>query len=291
MRLTINLATRARPEMCVQTLEKTLQNIALPTTKILVSLDRDDKVSVDELSLFALDHPQVILSIREREDSLGEKYNRALKYPADVYLPMVDYAPHVTPAFDKLICQAAAIFPDNIGVVYNHLANASFPGINGITAGLAKKMGFIYPPWFPYWFVDHWLDDIARMINRISFVDVTLDRLKRPGTQDCRDLLFWTILFDALHLRRRKNAKEIIESEDFLEPAWRKKLSLAHYPLIEYRSKWVNDSMRMDHREIERQGSKGIPDEERYVRVKQRGLELMKELIPELQAEKQMEQA
>jgi len=285
MSLTILLATRGRPDLCCETLEITLRNIALPSTKLVVAMDKDDQQTVDKLSLFALDHPNIKLSVEQREDSLGEKYDRALRYPAQVYLPMVDYAPHVTPGFDAMICEAAALFPDNIGVVYNELANASFPGINGITHGLARKMGFIYPPWFPYWFVDHWLDDIARMINRISFVDVRLDRLKRPGTQDCRDLKFWTILFDALHLRRRECAREIIESNDFIEPLWRKKLSLAHYPLIEFRSKWVNDSMRQDPKGIEAQGSKGIPDEDRYQRVKKRGVELLASLIPELTAE------
>lgn len=286
MTLTINLATRARPAMCIETLEKTLPNIVLPSTKLMVSIDHDDAQTIAALTKFAKSHPKIILSVKQREDSLGEKYNRALAdHPADVYLPMVDYAPHVTPGFDQMIVDAAGIFPDNIGVVYNELANASFPGINGITHGLAAKMGFLYPPWFPYWFVDHWLDDIARMINRIAYVEVKLDRLKRPGTQDCRDLKFWTILFDMLYLRRRECAHSIILSRDFMEPHWRKRLSLAHHPLIEFRSRWVNDGMRQDPAGIEVHGSKGIPDEERYVRIKQRAQQLMGELLPEFLAE------
>lgn len=287
MRLTINLATRGRPRLAVETIERTLPNIELPDTLLMVSVDGDDEQSVESLTCYALDEPRVKVSIRPREDSLGEKYSRALHLtPADVYLAMVDYAPHVTPGFDRLILEAAALFPDNIGVVYNPLANASFPGINGITHGLAVKMGFIYPPWFPYWFVDHWLDDIARLINRISFAMVEIDTSKRPGTQDLRDLRFWTTLFDALHLRRRRMAQEIIRSAEFEEPTWRKELSLRHFPLIESRSKWVNDCMRENVVGIESGAGRSLPDEARYARVKARGVALMKELIVELEQER-----
>jgi len=287
VKLTINLATRGRPDLCIETLERTLPNISLHSTKLMVSCDRDDPNTVLALSTYVVDHPNVVLSIRDREDSLGEKYNRALEQPADVYLMMVDYAPHVTPAFDKKILEAASLFPDNIGVVYNRLANASFPEINAVTHGLAKKMGFIYPPWFPYWFVDHWLDDMARLIDRISFADVKLDRIKRPGTQDLRDVTFWATFFDALYLRRRKCAREIIESDDFLDPPWRKQMSLAHFPLIEFRSRWVNDGVRADAKRIEACAGKSLPDEERYARIKTRALELMKELIPDITAEQE----
>src|SRR6185437_11835202 len=105
MSLTILLATRGRPDLCCETLEITLRNIALPSTKLVVAMDKDDPQTVDKLSLFALDHPNIKLSVEQREDSLGEKYDRALRYPAQVYLPMVDYAPHVTPGFDAIICE------------------------------------------------------------------------------------------------------------------------------------------------------------------------------------------
>ena len=185
MSLSINLATRGRSEIVLHTLEATLPNISRRDTVLLVSVDADDAKTVERVSCFALDHPQMLVSARPREDSVGEKYNRVLKLaPADVYLMMVDYAPHMTHGFDQRILDAAALFPDNIGVVYNYMANASFPGINAVTAGLAAKMGGIYPTHFPYWFVDHWLDDIARLINRIAFADVVIDTSLKQRTRN-----------------------------------------------------------------------------------------------------------
>lgn len=269
MRLTINLATRGRPEILSDTITKTLANIRSPDTRLLVSCDHDDPESIEVAD--KLTDERVIVSVKEREDSLGAKYNRALTFaPADVYLAMVDYAPHLTPGFDKRICDAAALFPDGIGVVYDHMANLSFPTINAVTHGLAERMGGMYPPWFPYWFIDHWLDDIAKMIGRIAAVDLKVDTSKRPGTMDRREPDFWCSLFDAGTLVRRKCATDIILSPDFQEPTWRKNMLLSALHLHEERSLILNQHVRQSNL------GDGPPADERYNRIKARAVELMR---------------
>lgn len=269
MKLTINLATRNRPEALRRTLDMTLANIREPDTTLMVSCDEDDAAGIAVAEQYK---DGVMVSIKPREDSLGAKYNRALTAaPADIYLAMVDYAPHVTPGFDTKICEAASLFPDGIGVVYNHMANLSFPVINAVTHGLAKQMGFIYPPYFPYWFVDHWLDDIARMIGRIAVADVTVDTTHRPGTMDRREPGFWSLLFDAGVVIRRECARNIIESAEFQEPAWRKKMLLGSLNLVEERSLMVNQYVRATASQM---GPGPAPDE-RYARIKAAGAELL----------------
>src|SRR5262245_65609119 len=122
--------------------------------------------------------------LEPRAFSLGEKYNRILTLaPADVHLVMVDYAPHITEGFDEEILKAASIYSDGYAVIYNWWANLSFPGINAVTAKLAERMGGIYPTLYPYWWIDHHLDDIAQMIGRITFAEVAIDVSNRPGTK------------------------------------------------------------------------------------------------------------
>lgn len=270
MKLTIALATRGRPEILSDTITKTLANIRLPDTRLLVCCDHDDPETIEAAG--KLTDERVTVSVKEREDSLGEKYNRALTIaPADVYLVMVDYAPHMTPGFDKRICDAAALFPDGIGVVYDHMANLSFPTINAVTHGLAERMGGIYPPYFPYWFVDHWLDDIAKMTGRIAAVDLKVDTSKRPGTMDRREPDFWCSLFDAGTLVRRKIATDIILSPDFQEPTWRKNMLLSAIHLHEERSLMLNNHVR------QAKLGDGPPADDRYNRIKARAVEIMRE--------------
>jgi len=279
--LSILLTARSRPELLRYTVETTVPNIHDPDTRLVIAADDDDTPETLDTARDLLKHDCVTISILPRECGLGQKVNRILTIaPADVYLHMTDYQPHVTPGFDLKIMEAASIFPDNIGVVYNHMANLSFSAIQAVTSGLVEKMGYFYPPHFPYWFVDHWLDDIARLIGRIAVADVLTDWSRRPGTHDRRDVAWWATFFDAGVVHRRKLAHAIINSDDFLEPEWRKKLLLRHHPLIEERSKMINDSARTTRWHLPPEK----PDE-RYLRAKSAAQSVLRGWIPDLEAE------
>jgi hypothetical protein len=284
--LSLILAARKRPELLRMTLERTLPNIREPDTKLVIAVDDDDPETVAAAREFeGRDH--IIVSERPREDSYGGKYNRVLEIaPADIYVSMADYGPYITPGFDTRINEAAALFPDNIGVVYNHMANLSFSQIYGVTHGLAKKMGYYYPPYFPYWFVDHWVDDIAKLIGRISVADVVMDVSKRPGTHDRREVGWWATFFDAGVIHRRNLARFIIQSDDFIEPEWRKKLLLGnHHILIEERSKMTNDSARATQ-----WGKPPEAIDDRYLRIKAQAKAMLKGWIPDLEEEHRLKQ-
>lgn len=273
MKLSIILAARGRPLLLASTLAQTLSNIRIASTRLVVALDEDDELTIAAARQF---EPQVTLSIEPREDTVGAKWNRVLRIaPADVYLTMVDHAAHLTPGFDQKVIEAAAVFPDGIGVVYNHLANLTFSEINGVTAGLVTMMGGkIYPELFPYWFVDHWLDDIARIIGRIAFADVWQTPANKPMTQEMREPAFWGTFYDALAPMRREIAQRVIRSDEFEEPGWRKTLLLSHHPFIEERSVMVNNRVRG------LSGNKTLDlTEPRYVRVKQQAVSILREML------------
>src|SRR5712675_1972931 len=108
MKLTCVLATRNRPQMLIDTLKETLRNTVLEDTRILVAADADDHGTLAALHAFA-NEPRIVASVRDREDDLGSKFNRALEEaPADVYSHMVDYAPFTTPGFDRNLIEIAA---------------------------------------------------------------------------------------------------------------------------------------------------------------------------------------
>lgn len=283
MKLTINLVTRGRPALLRETIERTLPNLALRDTVFMVSVDHDDAKTIDSLGALPSDR-RLLPVVMDREDSMGGKYNRALTYaPADVYLSMVDYAPFVTPRFDEKVLEAAAVFPDNIGVVYNkYCCDAELPSINGITHGLAKFMGFIYPEYFPFSFVDLWLDDVARLIDRVSYVDVVIDRSKRQQTLGRRDTKFWSVLLDLLYGERVACAERIIHSPEFLSPSWQKELLLRKFPLMGFHANNVSRACRADSEWHDRYAAfESQSDADRYERIKGGAKELMRKLVAE----------
>jgi hypothetical protein len=282
MKLAINLATRGRALLVMQTIGRTLENIRHPETVFMVSADADDEATCQALRAL-IDHgplgDRLKLSIEPREDTVGAKWNRVLAAvpDADVYMPMCDDGPAITPAFDEKILEAASYWPDRIGVVFNHLENLSFTGVQAITGRFARLMGYIYPEHFPYWFVDHWLSDVAEMIDRVAFADVRLDcSSNRPPTMEMREPAFWATFYDACHLRRRDQARYIMSQCD-ATPEWEKSVLRARYPLIEQYSKMINDGVRAMH-------VTPNPPDDRYRRLKAAAQKLLKEeILPELE--------
>jgi hypothetical protein len=284
--LAIALATRGRPMLLLDTVARTLPNIVLPSTVLHLMLDEDDaptRSAVDTARIGWSD--RVVVNVAPREDTVAEKFNRVLSDPADIYTAMVDHTAHVTRGFDQKIVEAAELFPDGIGLVVNHLANASFTGAYAPTRGMVEKMGYLFPPYFPYWFIDHWLDDVARLIGRMVVADVVTDSSRKPMTQEMREPDWWATFYDAAYLMRRQQALDIINSHDFYEPHWRKILLERHPTLwpngpntLDFRSRHINDTVRSSAAEFARAANLSLNDQ-RYQRVKARAVSMVPHLL------------
>lgn len=279
-RLAISLATRGRPEKLVDTITRSIANWTHTNTVLWVMADADDEPTHDairkEQGKWGSD--RVFLSVMPREDTIGEKWNRILDLQpqADLFLIAGDDDPYVTPGYDTKLLEAGKRFPDGIGMCYGHMANASFSGAVCPSRGMIELMGGkIFVEYFPYWFVDHWTDDLARIIGRISFADIRTDQSAVGKTQELREPAWWATFFDCAYLARRMIAHNIINSERFSAPMWLKEMLLAHHPMIEYRSRWINDNVRANARQLE--GWSGAsPQDDRYKRIKEKA----KTLIP-----------
>ena len=142
---------------------------------------------------------------------------------------------------------------------------------------MTDLLGYIQPEYFPYWFCDHWTDDLMRMVGRIAFADVrtfqTIELRMIEPTQEMREPAWWATWFDANYLERREHAQRIITAIN--DPDWMK---LMHYncaPMIDYRSRWVNDNVR-------RMFSFVDVKDERYQRVKQKALDAVPDILSKL---------
>lgn len=266
MNLTVHITTRGRPDQLKATLERTLPNIVRDDTTLLVSIDDDDTDTLQVLSSFP---SECRYSIRKREDTRGPKCDRALtEAPADIYLIGHDCAPLITHGFDQMVVDAAFRLPDGIGVICGPLANASFPQFQAPTAKMVELMGYIYTPQFPFWFVDHWLDDIAKMIGRYWTVPVALDHVNtRPGkTIGLREVSFWAGYYNFLQPDRHEQAGRVLDAMH--EPAWRKKMLRSNWPAIDARSTWLNDMVAAQAAEIEAARGDTDPPEPGYIRAR-----------------------
>ena len=284
-KLVISLPTRGRPQQLLDTIRRSTANLVLPNTVLMVQVDADDEATKQAV-VVALDSgkldQRVTLSVRPREDTVAAKWNRALSIPADLYLVDADDAPFVTPGYDAKLLEAAAKFPDGVGMVYGHMANASFSSAVAPTAKLCELMGSrIFPEYFPYWFVDHWTDDVAKLIGRISFADVWTDQAAVGKTMELREPAFWATWFDAAYKMRRREAEYILTESGVEQAGW--DYYWINREFIEHRSRWTNHHVRAQAKQLE--GWSGLTlQDPRYQRVKQKALDMVPGLLAEFVA-------
>ena len=286
MKLCISLATRGRPAQLIDTVNRSMANWVLPNTVMNIAIDADDADTITGLNAHAPhawfvgpEGPRVILDAAPREDTVAAKWNRARKIPADLYLLAADDDPYVTPAYDQKLLDAAKLLPDGLGMVYGHMANLSFAGVQAVTAGLSERLGYLQPEYFPYWFCDHWTDDLVRYMGRISVADVRTDQSKAGKTQEMREPGWWATFFDAGYLMRRKLAHSIMDSPEFKELPETRDRQKQMFRRVEHYSRWVNDNVRAQDKQLSfAMGGLSLKDE-RYTRVKERAIAMLPAML------------
>jgi len=275
MTITVCLATRGRPSLLRQAVERTLKNAILPTTKVVVGVDLDDPDRPGELQRL-LDDEQILWSYGAREDSLGAKYNRVAAHcPADIYLGATDDAWIDAPGWDAELERLCALFPDGIGCVYVGRMNipSTLPAMQAVTQGLVDRMGHFMCPDYPFWWHDTWLDEFAHYIGRVVHSGIKVGYPEQnPGSRGLRELDFWARHFDETRAGRRLMALDVINNPDFAETEMRRHQLRSQLPKLDAWFVHRNSFLRNPEnaRRLEREAgidNGGAPDE-RYARLK-----------------------
>lgn len=280
MRLVISLATRNRPKQLIEVVKRDLQCLSVPNTLLMVHVDEDDAETMAVVPTLQ-EMPRVEVTVRPREDTVAAKWNRALAVPADLYMLAGDDDPIVTPDADARILKAYEHFDDGIGFVFGRLCNASFASIHCMSRRVVDRVGYFQPEYFPYWFCDHWTDDLARLIGRIETCDVRTDQSNVGRTMEMREPGWWATWFDATYAWREREAQSIIEMPEFKASAEEKKRLIRNFQLVRDRSVFINSGVRSLHEYLHRERLLGDTTDPRYQRVKQRAVQMLDDTISE----------
>ena len=266
--------------MVLETLAATLPNIADERTRVFVYVDDDDEATKLALSTakFPAFKGKVFGVVRPRPLTIAEKWNWMAEEKADAYLVMVDHSSHRTPGFDKVILEAAGRFDGAPGAILGPKANMSFHCANACTRAWVDAVGYIYPPYFPYWFTDHWCEDVVRMSGLHEVGGLVVDSSKKPTTQELREPGWWATFFDAARSLREDDVRKVVGLPE------NKPISVALQRRIDLRnvdSRLINDCVRGNAPGLTK-GSKLSLVEERYLRVKDKAKEMLPGLLARL---------
>ncbi len=218
MTVCVCISSRGRPLELEKTVEETLAR-ATCGGSVVAAIDDDDAADYGFLGTRA-----------RRENSLGAKYNRAASYaPPDTSLFVlgVDDCYLSTRGWDERLLQAASKFEDGVGVVYFGGKSKDFgqlPDGMAVTKGWIDQVGFFMPPYFPFWWHDTWVDELARMTGRYVWADVSWEKFgktEQAGTHKTtrmREVSWWARFFDSTRQMRVNKSVEMINRLDY--PEW-----------------------------------------------------------------------
>lgn len=220
MRISVCVPTRAKTAYIGEYPVETAKNCTLPDTRIVLGFDHDDPLRPQGgAPLF--DNPRIIVSVEQREDALGAKYNRCARaYDADLYVMSMDDVSISTKGWDEVLAKHAGLFKDGIGYLYiGREANGEYlPSMIAVTRKVVDLIGFC-PEFFPFWWNNMWVNEVATLIggsgHRIIGVPVETRYPKGPLPEPPRrDVNFWAQFFDHTRTMRVEQAMKLIEAMD-----------------------------------------------------------------------------
>jgi len=213
--ISVLIPERGRPEMLNRLVYSLFEKAADDRRfEVLVAIDEDDPAwhrdSLDrQLGHWALSS-QAKVEVGPRPKTLGEKLNiLAAKASGDILWFIANDYEMLTEGWPRIVREAVAKFPGGLGIAFPkdslHPDHASFP-IMTRTMYEASKM--FAPPWFPYWYVDTWWDEVGLMLGVRPEIAVEVSAPEGRGTpQGLRDVTFWATFFDRMRPFRMRDAR------------------------------------------------------------------------------------
>lgn len=186
--------------------------------EILLAVDEDDEAGQE----FSLAHPVhgdgsygplVRFYLWPRPPTLGDKLNRlAGEAKGDIFWFIANDYEMATPGWPEKFRAAIKTLPNQMGVLFPndafHGDHAAFPILSRRMVGAA---GFFMAPWFPYWFIDTWWDEVGVMCDIRREIDVEVRHQDRENDKSTgiKDLDFWVDVFTETRAARFKQAIDI----------------------------------------------------------------------------------
>lgn len=208
--LSICLPSRGRPAKCIAAVRSLMQGYDLPLgVEVIIGLDTDDDTRGQVTDALA-GTPRVAFSIDAPEVTLGRKFNRLAAAATGRWVMwMVDDYTIPAPRWPEFLREELTD-PWTVYYLRDDL-HPDFTTFPVVSRKMLDVVGFLFAPWFPFWFGDTWWDEIGTLINRKQMLSVAVVAQEGRGkTQGLRDVGFWAEFFEATRGWRVRQAGDIL---------------------------------------------------------------------------------
>jgi hypothetical protein len=115
------------------------------------------------------------------------------------------------PDWPERVIRAAAKMPNQIGVLYPRcIFHPGFANLPIISRRMYESLGYYMSPFFPFWFIDTWWEEIGILLR--AKIEIDLDARLPDGKGDTHgliDISFWANVFDATRIMRVRDAVKL----------------------------------------------------------------------------------
>ncbi|MBF0227302.1 MAG: hypothetical protein HQK76_17795, partial [Desulfobacterales bacterium] len=121
------------------------------------------------------------------------------KTNAGIYMGISDDYIFIKKHWDELVRQAFNSYPDRILLAYPEDPTAGGEQVTFaiMSAEWLNIVGRFVPEYFPFWFGDTWIDQVAKLIQRKVKLDMRMEPQGGKGkTQGMKNLVFWQNFFN-----------------------------------------------------------------------------------------------
>jgi len=227
--ISLLLPTRARVDKLINafdSIEETTEDKS--QMDVWVYVDEDDEATREWMQSGFCDKYGFKISfyIGERTKTLVETCNilwRESTTNAGIYMPAGDDFKCITHGWDRVVRDAFKEYPDRIMLAYAVDISASLDDMlfPVLSAEWVNLLGYVFTGYFPFWFEDIWLDEIAMMIQRRKRLDMLMQPMGGKGkTNRMKNVPFWYRFFNNMRDERMEVASRLrksIFSEDSVE--------------------------------------------------------------------------
>jgi tetratricopeptide (TPR) repeat protein len=226
-RVTVLIVTRARPNMLAEVFTSLAANtLRKDHVGLWLYVDEDDMVTRTAIAKNEFPNPglPVHWHIGHRTGNVAEAYELMLQTPkcqSDYYINSVDDARFDTLGWDEIIRNKFRDYPDGflIGFAHDPMSTDSATYLI-YSRKWVDTLGGVFPLYFPHWFPDTWVDQVARMAGRHAKLPIVMYPIRGKGrTKLMRNLPFWTRFFQLTLPEREEAARKLITTINPADPA------------------------------------------------------------------------
>jgi len=211
------MPTRGRHEMANQAIRSLFEKCSKHENfKIYILCDRDDAANSDNLKKAVNNLPNLIFLENQHTKTMGQMVNELQSKAhdeCDIFIPFPDDYEIVTQNWDSVIFDKFAI--NNEVPASCYFKDSIVPSSQATFTVLNKKwietVGRYVTNYFPFWFDDVWLDEVAQMAGLKEKIDISVNCLSGKGkTPRMKNLTFWNSFFRNTIHERLSDADKLI---------------------------------------------------------------------------------